>query len=102
MGSAAAALRSCCLLLGHGLELVDVVPASERDETFLTRGTVLEIGLQDALDRPRRVIRLYVAINLATECGLRPEAAADQDVVPLNGITISARLHFAGQKPDLA
>src|SRR5262245_10542767 len=102
MGSAAAASRSCDLLLGHGLEVFDFVPTSEGDETFLARRTVLEIGLQDALDRPRRVIRPYVAINIAAERGWRPEAATDQDVVPLDGIAIGARLHFAGQKPDLA
>ena len=61
-----------------------------------------EIGLQDAFDRLRRILGLHVAIELAPERGVGPEAAADQDVIALDRIGVLAVLHLAGQQADLA
>ena len=60
-----------------------------------------EIGLQDALDRLRRILRLHVAVKLAAERGVWSEAAADQDVIALDRIGVLAVLHLAGQQADL-
>ena len=83
------------------LERVDLVPAREGDEAFLARGAVREIGLEDALDRLRRVLRLDVAIKLAPERGIGPEAAADQHVIALDRVGLLVLLHLAGEQADL-
>ena len=50
----------------------------------------------------RRVLRRDVAIELAAERGVRPEAAADQNVIALDRIVVLARLNLAGEQADLA
>ena len=47
------------------------MPAHKHNETFLAGGAVLEIGLENAFDRLRRIIGLHVAIKLASERRLR-------------------------------
>ena len=74
-----------------GFERVDLMAAREGEEAFLARGAVREIGLEDALDGLRRVLRLHVAIELAAERGIGPEAAADQDVIALDRVALLAR-----------
>ena len=61
-----------------------------------------EIGLEHPLDRPRRVLGLDVAIDLAADRGLRAEAAADLDVIALDRVAVLGGLHLAGQQPDIA
>src|SRR5579863_1167683 len=101
-GSAAAASCSCGdLRLGHRPERVDLVAANEGEESLLAGSAMPEIGLQDPLDGARRVLRGDVAIELASERGIRPEAAADQDVIALDRIRILVRLDLAGEEPDL-
>ena len=46
--------------------------------------------------------RLDVAIELAAERGVRPEAAADQDVIALDRVAVLGDLHLAGEQADLA
>ncbi len=83
-------------------ERVDLVAAREGEEALLRRRAMREIGLEHALDRARRVLRLDVAIELAAERRLRAEAAADQHVIALDRIGVLVHLHLAGEQADLA
>src|SRR5580700_130115 len=76
--------------------------AREREETFLRRGAVGNVGLEDALDGLRRVLRLDVAVDLAAERRVRPETAADEHVIALDRVAVLADLHLAGEQADLA
>ncbi len=82
------------------LERVDLVAAGKVDEAFIFRRTMREIGLEDALDGLRGVLRLDVAIDLAPERGVRSEAAADQHVIALDRIVLLGLLHLAGEQAD--
>ena len=64
------------------------MPAGEGEEGLVGRGAMREIGLEHALDRARRVLGLHVAIDLARQRRLGPEAAADQDVVALDRVAV--------------
>src|SRR5208282_2483522 len=99
-----AAVASCSfggLKLGHGFERVEFVPPRKSEKRLLARVPVREISLQDALNGARRVFRDDVAIKFAAERGVRPEAAADEDVIALYRIGILVRLHLAGEQADL-
>ena len=61
-----------------------------------------EIALQHALDGARRILGLDVAIDLAAERGVRPETAADIDVIALDRIGVLADLDLAGEQADIA
>ena len=74
----------------------------EGEEGFVGRGAVRQIGLEHALDGPRRVLRLDVAVDLARQRGVRPEAAADQDVIALDGVAVLGGRHLAGDQADVA
>src|ERR1035437_5982532 len=89
------------LQFDHGLERVDFMPARKGDEGLLARFTVRQIGLEDALDRLRRVYRLGVAIEPAAERGIRPEAAADQQVIALDRVAVLGLLYLASEQADL-
>ena len=54
-----------------------------------------QISLQNALDDARRVFGHNVAIEFAAERGVRTEAAADQNVIALDGIVVFVRLDLA-------
>src|ERR1039458_6064701 len=102
MGSAGGARCSFGRLqFDHGLERVDFMAAREGDEGLLARGAVGQIGLEDALDRLRRVYRLDVAIELAAERGIRAEAAADQQVIALDRVAVLGLLDLASEQADL-
>jgi hypothetical protein len=45
-----------------------------------------EIGLQKLLDRLRRVLGLEVVIDLLPDIGVRPEAAAREQMIALDGV----------------
>ena len=77
------------------------MPARESEERFFRRGAVREIGFEDARDRGRRLLGDDVAVELAAERRVRPEAAADQDVIALARVVILVRLDLAGQETDL-
>ena len=59
------------------LSASSLVPAREGDEAFFAGGAMREIGLENAFDRARRVVRHHIAIELPAEGRIRPEAAAD-------------------------
>ena len=80
----------------------NLVAAGERLEGLVGRGAAREIDLQHALDGLRRVVRLHVAIELAGERRVRAEAAADQDVIALDGVAVLRGLHLAGEQADVA
>src|ERR1039458_10026457 len=102
MGSAGGARCSFGRLqFDHGLERVDFMAARKGDEGLLARFTVRQIGLEDALDRLRRIVRLDVAIELAAERSIRAEAAADQQVIALDRIAVLGLLYLASEQPDL-
>src|SRR5437762_1764967 len=93
----AAAPGSCDQLpLHHVLDRRIVAAAGEGEKGLLRRGALAEIGLEQALDDLGHLRRLDVAIDLARERGVRPEAAADQDVVALDRLAILGLLHLAG------
>ena len=50
----------------------------------------------------RRVLGLHVAIELAGKRRVRAEAAADQDVIALDGVAVLGGLHLAGEQADIA
>ena len=58
-----------------------------------------QIGLEHALDGGRRVLRLHVAIDLAGERRVGPEAAADQDVIALDGSPSSETCTLQASSP---
>src|SRR5208282_1670134 len=102
MGSAAVA--SCSfggLEVGHGLQRVDLVPACKGEKGLLARRAMRQIGLQDALDRARRLLRGNVTIELAAKDRVRSETAANKNVIALDGIGVLVRLDLAGQQADL-
>ena len=74
------------------------MPASKRDETFVARRAVRQIGLQDALHGLRRILRLDVAIDFLTERGLRAETAADIDVIALDLRAVFGVLHLGREQ----
>src|SRR2546426_471126 len=78
------------------------MPAREGEEGLVRRRAVGEIALQHPLDGLRRVLRLHVVENLAPERRVRAEAAADEDVVALDGVALVRGLHLAGQEADVA
>ena len=53
-----------------------------------------EIGLQQPLDRLRRVLRLEVVIDLLPDIGVRTKAAAGEQMIALDGIDVLADIHL--------
>src|SRR5580658_5550449 len=101
-GSAAAVSCSCDRLkLGHGLQRADLMAASEGEKRLFRRGAVRKISFENSLDSARRVLGNDIAIDFASERGVRPKAAADQNVVTLHRIGFFIGLHLAGKEPDL-
>ena len=49
----------------------------------------------------RHLFRDDIAIELAPERGVGPEAAADRDVIALDRVGVLVGLHLAGEKADL-
>src|SRR5690349_17336820 len=102
MGSAVAGSGSCA---GPGiaqrLEPLDLM-AAHKGEEALGAVAVREVAAQQASHRARHILRLDIAKNLARKRGVRSEAAADQDVIALDGVAIVRRLHPAGEEADVA
>src|SRR5580704_17114946 len=90
------------LLREQRFKRVDFVPARECKEALVRGGAMAEIGLEHALDGLRRILRLDVAVNLAAAHGIRPEAAADSDVVTLDLVAVLGDLHLGAKEPDVA
>src|SRR5262249_31742983 len=91
----------CGLALGHRLERLGAVPAREDEKRFLRRSAMRQISFQNALDDARCVFSDNVAVKLATERGVRAEAAADENVIALDRIVVFVRLNLAGEQTDL-
>src|ERR1700691_2470952 len=101
-GSAAAVSCSCGgLKLGHRLQRADLMAAREGEKRLFRRGAVRKISVENSLDGTRRVLGNDIAINFASERGVRPKAAADQNVVTLDRIGFLIGLDLAGEEPDL-
>ena len=64
--------------------------ARKRQEGFFGRSAMREIGLQQPLDRLRRILRLEVVIDLLPDIGVRTKAAAGEQMIALDGIVILA------------
>src|SRR5512135_1601676 len=97
------AVASCScggLALGHRLESIDLVPPRKGEKSLLARRAMRQIGLQDALDGARRLLRDDVAIEFAPKRGVGPKAAADRDVITLDRVGVLIGLHFAGKEAD--
>src|ERR1700728_112375 len=86
---------------GHGLQRLDIVPAHEGEKRLLARDAALKIGLQDALDGPGHFVGGHVAIELAPDRRVRPETAADDNVIAFDRIVLLIDLHLARKQPDL-
>ena len=98
-----AAAASCsfgCLQFGHRFERLDVMTMREGKKRLVARRPVREIGFEDSLDGLRRGFRDNVTKQFAPERGIRPEAAADENVIALNGVVILVLLHLAGEQSD--
>ena len=61
-----------------------------------------EIGLQQSLDRLRRIVRLEVVINLLPDIGIRTKAAAGEQVITFDRVDILADIHLRRDQPDIA
>src|SRR5215471_7564711 len=75
--------------------------AREDEKRFLRRSAMRQISFQNALDDARRVFGDNVAIEFAAERGVWAEAAADENVIPLDRIVVFVRLDLAGEQSDL-
>src|SRR5215813_8734486 len=75
--------------------------AREREERLVV-GAMREIGLEQALDGRRRVLRLHVAIDLPRQRRIGPEAATDMDVIALDGVAVVGACNLAGEEADVA
>src|SRR5215472_4559570 len=73
-----------CLRSENTFQVFNLVTAREREESFVTRCAVCEVTLEHALDNTRRVLRFHIAVDLAAQGGMRPETAADVNVVALD------------------
>ena len=76
--------------------------AARKGQERFTRGAVREIGLQQPLDRPRRVLGLEVAVDLLAAIGIRTKAAACKQMITLDGVGILADIDFRGDQADVA
>src|SRR5262249_61970683 len=61
-----------------------------------------EIGLEHTLDGGRRVFSFDVAVDLPSESLVGTQAAADMDVVALDGVASRRDRHSGAEKPDVA
>src|SRR5258708_6783926 len=90
------------LRIEHFLQRRHVMPARKLEKTFVARHAMREITLEHALDGAWRIARLHVAVDLVAETGVRPEAAADMDVIALDRIGVLADIDLAGEQADIA
>src|SRR6516225_10121233 len=88
--------------LEHGFQRVEFVAACKRRERLPVRGAMREIGLEHTLDGGRRVFSLDVAVDLPSESLVGTEAAADMDVVALDGVAVLRDRHSGAEEPDVA
>src|SRR5579863_6555156 len=80
----------------------DVVPRGELEETFGGAFAPGEIGLQQSFDELRRGIGLHVAEDLAADLSVRPEAAADDDVIAIDRVAVGIDRDAGAAEPDVA
>src|SRR5712672_4781407 len=90
------------LRVEHRAQRVDLVAARKGEKTLAGRGAVGEIAPQHAGDGLRGYLGLYVAIDLAPERRIGPEAAAHQDVIALDGVALVRGRHPRPDQPDVA
>src|SRR6476660_7671986 len=76
--------------------------ACKRQERFARTRAVRQIGLQYALDGPRRILRLHVVEKLAGEHRVWSKSAADVNVIALDRIAVVADGDARRQEADVA
>ena len=76
--------------------------AREGQEGFIGRRAMGEIGLQQPLDRLRRVLGLEVVIDLLPDIGVRAEAAAGEQMIALDRVVVLADRHLRRDQADIA
>ena len=88
--------------VGQLAQRLAVMAARKRQESFFRRSAVREIGLQQSLDRLRRVLGLEVVIDLLPDIGIRTKAAAGEEMIALDRIVILADRHLRRDQADIA
>src|SRR5882724_10965500 len=79
------------------------MPTREDEERLVAAGPVRHVSPENALDEPRAVLDLHVAIELATDAGIGAEAAADEHVETLDSVLAGViDGHAAGDHADVA
>src|SRR3974390_111962 len=76
--------------------------ARERKKGFFFGNAVRQIGLEQFLNRLRRVLRLEVAVDLLPDIGIGPESSAGEQVIALDRVIALADGHFGGDQADVA
>src|SRR5258708_12746808 len=61
-----------------------------------------KIGLQQSLDRLRRILGLEVVIDLLPDIGVRAKAAAREQMIALDGIDVVADIDLRRDQADIA
>src|SRR5947208_6812495 len=61
-----------------------------------------DVGLEDALDSNRRVCSVDIAVQLPPQALIRTEAAADMDVIALDGVAVLRDRHPGPEQADVA
>ena len=80
-----------------------IMAARKGQEGFFGRGAVREIGLEQPLDRLRRVLGLEVVIDLLPDIGIGTEAAAGEEMIALDRYRRPRRHRtFARDQADIA
>src|SRR6185312_13031640 len=78
------------------------MPACEGKKAFLARKATAQISLEHAFDRLRRIVRFHVAVKLAADRSVWPEATADKDVIALHSIALVVDRDLASEQADFA
>src|SRR4029079_5543844 len=65
-------------------QIFNFVAGREREKRLVAGCTVSEITLEHALDKAWRVLRFHIAVDLAAQGSMRPEAATDVNVIALD------------------
>src|SRR6516225_1877391 len=76
--------------------------AREGKKGFFFGNSVRQIGLEQFLNRLRRVLRLEVAVDLLSDIGIGPESAAGEQVIALDRVIALADWYFGRDQADVA
>src|SRR5262249_33725628 len=89
-------------LLKNRFQRIQLVTPGESQERLLARGPMRGKGAQDALDGLRSLFRFCIAVNLSPDGPIGAEAAADVDVVTLDGVAVVRDRDSGAEQPDVA